>query len=84
MGVVAKFNVHEVAASIHSTRINMGVVTGDTGDDKITRDENTKFWDATPQGKIEIVITNPPAAEQFQAGDEFYVTFEKAEKPDAS
>lgn len=37
--------------------------------------ENTKFWQASPSGKIEIGCANLPAAEAFELGEEYYVTF---------
>lgn len=40
--------------------------------------DDASYYRSTPQGKIEMVIQNPDAAEQFQVGDSFYVTFEKA------
>lgn len=39
--------------------------------------EDASFHRSTPQGSIEMVIQNPDAAEQFQSGDRFYVTFER-------
>lgn len=39
--------------------------------------EDASFHRSTPQGSIEMVIQNPDAAEQFQSGDRFYVTFDR-------
>ncbi|MBW4675964.1 MAG: hypothetical protein KME52_18655 [Desmonostoc geniculatum HA4340-LM1] len=36
------------------------------------------LWDATPSGRIEMLIQNPDAAAQFQAGKEHYVDFTEA------
>lgn len=41
--------------------------------------ENKAFWTASPSGKIEISITNPPAAAVFEAGKSYYVDFTPAE-----
>lgn len=49
------------------------------GQPEFENPEDESFWNATPSGSMEIQITNPAAAEQFQPGDSFYVTFEKAE-----
>jgi hypothetical protein len=41
--------------------------------------ENTKFWQATPSGKIELGCANLAAAEMFDIGQEYYIDFTKAE-----
>ncbi len=41
--------------------------------------ENKKFWDATPNGNIELHIQNPIAVEAFELGAEYYVDFTKVE-----
>lgn len=41
--------------------------------------ENKSFWDATPNGKIEMWISNPNAFKQFELGKEYYVDFTPAE-----
>lgn len=40
--------------------------------------ENTKFWEASPGGKLELNVINLEAAEAFGLGEEFYVDFTKA------
>lgn len=40
--------------------------------------ENTKFWQATPSGRIEIGCANLAAAEAFELGREYYVDFSPA------
>ncbi|AGK52025.1 hypothetical protein [Bacillus sp. 1NLA3E] len=42
-------------------------------------DENKKFWQYTPTGRIELSTINTDAAEQFEVGKEYYVDFTKAE-----
>ena len=37
--------------------------------------ENKAFWQATPQGQIDITITNPATAILFKPGQEFHVNF---------
>lgn len=51
--------------------VHLAPVTGAEGEDKA-------FWDATPSGEMKMTITNPSAAEFFQAGDAYYLTFEPA------
>jgi hypothetical protein len=41
--------------------------------------ENTKFWHATPSGKLELGWANLTAAEMFELGKEYYVDFTLAE-----
>lgn len=41
--------------------------------------ENNKFWRATPSGKVELGCINLEAAQQFELGKEYYLTFEAAE-----
>lgn len=45
---------------------------------KDASEEDKAFWDATPSGRIEISITNPAAADFFEFGKSYYVTFEPA------
>ncbi len=40
--------------------------------------ENTKFWQASPSGSIEIGCANLAAADAFEIGKEYYVTFSDA------
>ena len=41
--------------------------------------ENTKFWNASPSGKIELGTINPAAWRQFELGKEYYIDFTPAE-----
>lgn len=40
--------------------------------------ENTRFWTATPSGKLEIDTTNKAVLAQFTPGSEHYVDFTPA------
>jgi hypothetical protein len=42
-------------------------------------EENKEFWQYTPSGKVEMTIKNEAALKYFAAGEEYYLTFEKAE-----
>jgi hypothetical protein len=42
-------------------------------------DENKEFWQYTPSGKLEMNILNEAAEKYFEVGEEYYLTFEKAE-----
>lgn len=40
--------------------------------------ENTKFWQASPSGRLELGTVNPEAWQQFELGKEYYVDFTPA------
>lgn len=40
--------------------------------------ENKAFWEASPNGKLELTITNPAAADVFEPGAEYYLDISKA------
>lgn len=42
-------------------------------------EENRRFAKATPSGKLEMQIDNPPATEFFELGQWYYLDFSKAE-----
>ena len=42
--------------------------------------ENTKFWEATPGGSLELNVINASAAEIFEVGKEYYLDLTPAEK----
>lgn len=42
-------------------------------------EENKSFWEYTPNGSINLTITNPKAIEVFQLGKEYYVDFTLAD-----
>lgn len=41
-------------------------------------EEDKAFWEATPNGKLEMKIDNPNAADFFEVGRQYYLTFEAA------
>lgn len=40
--------------------------------------ENTKFWQASPNGSLMLGTVNKAAAEEFEIGAEYYVDFTRA------
>lgn len=42
-------------------------------------DEDKAFWEATPNGELHMIITNTAAAETFEIGKDYYLTFEPAD-----
>ena len=47
-----------------------------------TSEENKKFWDASPSGRLELGTINPEAWEQLKLGEEYYIDFTHAPKPE--
>lgn len=75
MAVKAKFEVESVTA-YRGDQVNVTLRACTTGSE-----ENKDWSKYTPNGKIEMTITNPDASAQFQPGHEFYITFEHAGNP---
>jgi hypothetical protein len=66
--VVTEIKKHRYGGkSAHS--ITLEPVTGNGSD------ENKRFWEATPTGKVEMCCINEEAAKQFELGQECYVDF---------
>jgi len=75
--VRAKFVVQSVKAYAYGGKeIEASAVTG--GSNEIP--ENQRFHKATPSGTIKMMVDNPPAAEVFVPGMEFYVDFTPVQK----
>ncbi|MET3699354.1 hypothetical protein SAMN05877753_1027 [Bacillus oleivorans] len=55
-----------------STTVVLKAVTSDS-------EENKKFWQYTPSGHLEMTIKNEAAEKYFELGEEYYLTFEKAD-----
>jgi hypothetical protein len=72
--VRAKFRVQYVQDFGASKKVYLVPVT----DDGIA--ENARFHKYTPSGSLEMVIDNPPAADQFKPQMDFYVDFTPVEK----
>ena len=86
MAVRAKFKCHQINLSLTGYRQNAEGAQEAFGIPQVVlqpvyagsdaSEEDKAFWDATPNGKLEMTITNPDAAEFFELGKEVYVTFE--------
>ncbi len=79
MPVVAKFKVSSVTSYEYGSNVVLQPVVPPADDTKITSAEDGAFWQATPSGKLEMTINNTAAAEQFQPGQSYYLTFERAD-----
>jgi len=80
MAVIAKFKVDRI--SDYSPKPEPGHVETRTvflsavySDDPANPNHSWSKW--TPSGQVTINITNPDAFNQFVAGDEYFVTFDK-------
>lgn len=92
--VRAKFKVDAIRATLNSRKIDgskgweaanlenvemktieMSPVYGNGNPDH----ENTKFWQASPSGRLELGCINPEASRAFELGKEYYVDFTSAE-----
>lgn len=78
MAVKAKFMCVSVGTQRYTkggrgtNLVKLNAVYGDS-------EENKKFFEATPSGSIELNTVKDEAAAQFEPGEEYFVTFEKAE-----
>ncbi len=80
MAVVSKWKVGSVESFEYSVNVRLSpVYAGEGADPKVTSKEDGSFWEATPNGKLEMTVNNPLAAEQFQPGDVFYISFTRAD-----
>ncbi len=80
MAVVSKWKVSSVEAFEYSANVRLNpVYAGEGADPKVTSKEDGSFWEATPSGELKMSVNNAAAAEQFQPGDVFYVTFDRAD-----
>lgn len=69
MSVRAKFKCISVTSTENSEVINLKVVTND-------RDENKEWSKYTPDGSLNMTVTNPLAFGEFKAGEEYLITIE--------
>lgn len=73
--VRAKFKCNEIRISEGKFRsFKFGPVYSNEPDS-----ENKSFWDATPQGSLELGITNDKAWPMFEIGKEYYLDFTPVE-----
>ena len=73
MSVRAKFRVISVEDFGYTKKVKLSPVQADD------IPENQKFHKYTPSGSLEMSIDNPPAADQFKPGKDFYVDFTEVE-----
>lgn len=74
MSARAKFSVYSKKEVVGAVEVEMTPVYSSNPDD-----ENRRFWNATPSGKITMYITNPDAVVHFEVGKVYYVDFTPAD-----
>jgi hypothetical protein len=89
--VRAKFKVDKIERSLGSIPFNVeGKTDWKTGELRTVimspvygkgdpDHENTKFWQATPTGSLQLTCANLAAVEQFELGKEYYIDFVPAD-----
>ena len=81
MSVRAKFYVQKIE-HVHQTtpgeavaNLTLAPVFGSFGNGEVNKD-----WSKyTPNGKLEMTVTNPAAIEQFEIGKAYFLTFDPAD-----
>jgi hypothetical protein len=76
MAVVARLKVQQVTLTGYATGVKLTQVGQPPAGDP-HKEEIEAFHAATPVATFEAQIKNELAAEQFQPGDEFYLSLEK-------
>lgn len=79
MSVRAKFKVNEIRRHQYGTDEMQTIAMTPVYCDK-EGSENHEFWNATPQGKVELGVINLKAANFFELGKEYYLDFTPANK----
>lgn len=75
--VRAKFKVDEIRRTKYQQEMHTIVMSPVYGNNDPNH-ENTKFWNASPSGKLELGCVNMEAAKIFELGEEYYIDFTKA------
>jgi hypothetical protein len=78
MSVKAKFICNTISKSKFNKQ-DEGTATVTLHPVSSGSEENKEFWKYTPSGKVEMMIKNEAAEKYFEVGQEYYLTFEKAE-----
>ena len=79
MKVVAKFRCNSIELFSTEPGGNRRVKLAPVYPGKDASEEDKAFWKYTPSGSLEMTIDNPPAADLFEIGKNYYLTFEVAE-----
>ena len=82
--VRAKMKCHEIASRVidsydHENKRTVQVANEVVRLTAVSGDENKPWSQYTPQGSVELHITNPAAVAQFKVGGVYFVDFTPAE-----
>lgn len=66
---------YEKSLPCEVTTISMSPVYGNND----PKHENSKFWDASPSGQLELGCINPAASKCFELDQEYYIDFTPAD-----
>ncbi|MFT9385508.1 hypothetical protein [Acetobacter sp.] len=75
--VTAKFRCDNVVRHESSAEVYLSPDCSGNYFEPGTEHPNKTFWDATPCGHLQMVITNQAAANMFEAGALYTLTFER-------
>ena len=78
MKVIAKFRCNSIELYSNEPGGNRRVKLTPAYPNKDATEEDKAFWKYTPSGSLEMTIDNPPAADLFEIGGYYYLTFERA------
>jgi hypothetical protein len=80
MQVRAKFRCNSIEQfGGTNKKVRLQPVTAYSGSPSDASEEDRAFWAATPSGSLEMHVSNPSAADYFEIGKSYYLTFEAAE-----
>lgn len=73
-----KFQCQTVENGVTQAKVVLTAMYPNADDDYKHSAEDHAFFNATPSGRVELVIQNARGAELFQPGDFYYLDFTKA------
>lgn len=79
MAVRAKFKVSEITEHAYGNQRMKTIKLQPVFKSDDPDGENTKFWQASPNGEIRLGTINMSAADYFEINGEYYIDFTKAE-----
>lgn len=81
MAVRAKFKVSEITEHAYGNQRMKTIKLQPVFKSDDPDGENTKFWQASPNGEIRLGTINMDAAAQFEINAEYYIDFTRADGP---
>lgn len=75
MSVRAKFKVNEITEHAYGNQLMKTIKLQPVLKNADPESENTRFWEASPNGEIRLGTINMVAAEYFKINSEYYIDF---------